>query len=580
MATSPLIWSADGQPRSAIFDDVYFSAEDGLAEARAVFLKGCGLPDAWAGRREFVVGELGFGSGLNILALLDLWTRTSDPAAHVHIFSIEAYPLTREEAARVLAAWPQLAPLAEALLAVWPGRARGFHRVDLPGLRATLDLAVMEAAPALENWNGKADAWFLDGFSPALNPDMWSPQVLAAVARASAPGARLGTFTVAGAVRRGLSAQGFEVAKVPGHGRKRERLEARLPGHRVARPGLRVAVIGGGIGGASAMRALKVVGQGAVHFEADTLGAGASGNRAALVTPRWDAGLGPLTSLFAQGHYRATCLYEGLPEAILGRGAVQTAQGPRDAGRFVTLAGSDLFEAGDLKVAGEPPCLNLASALAVEPAVILAAWTECPSQVRVMRLAHGRDGWSLFGEANKFLGVFDRVILATGADQLWPAPETLPVRGQASWTDQVQTDHAVVWGGYGIPTREGLLFGATYNRGDTGVEVRAEDHRRNLASLAVGQPQWAAAIDPETLGGRASIRATTTDYLPLAGPVAGVPDGIHVLGGFGSRGFSLAPLLAEHVVALALDLPSPLPRNLAALVAPQRFADRAARRGG
>src|SRR6185369_2270483 len=139
MTDAPALeWTDDGQPRSRRFGDVYFSAQDGLAETRAVFLDGCGLPDAWAGRRSFTVGELGFGTGLNIAALLDLWGRTRPTGARLHILSVEAYPVSADEAARALAHWPELAEIAGLLTSRWPGRARGRPRVDLPELGAVL----------------------------------------------------------------------------------------------------------------------------------------------------------------------------------------------------------------------------------------------------------------------------------------------------------------------------------------------------------------------------------------------------------------------------------------------------------
>src|SRR5262249_5188579 len=152
-------------------------------------------------------------------ALLDLWRRTRPTGGRLHIFSVEAYPVTAEDAARALAHWTELAPIAGLLTPRWPGRARGRHPVDPPGLDAVLDLAGLDVAEALEGWAGAADAWFLDGFSPALNPQMWTEAVLALVAARSAPGARAATFTVAGQVRRGLAAAGFTVAKRPGFGR-------------------------------------------------------------------------------------------------------------------------------------------------------------------------------------------------------------------------------------------------------------------------------------------------------------------------------------------------------------------------
>ncbi|HEX3728454.1 MAG TPA: hypothetical protein VHV47_01530, partial [Opitutaceae bacterium] len=129
-----LDWTEDGAPRSQRFDDIYFSRDGGLDEARAVFLTGCGLPDAWAGRRRFTVAETGFGTGLNVLALLDLWRKarpnsSQDGGGRLNIFSVEAYPMSRQEAARALSAWPELADLAGMLTARWPRRASGLHRV-------------------------------------------------------------------------------------------------------------------------------------------------------------------------------------------------------------------------------------------------------------------------------------------------------------------------------------------------------------------------------------------------------------------------------------------------------------------
>ncbi|MFY8140340.1 MAG: tRNA (5-methylaminomethyl-2-thiouridine)(34)-methyltransferase MnmD, partial [Caulobacter sp.] len=186
-----LVWDEDGLPRSGLYGDVYFSAEDGLAETRAVFLAGGGLPDAWRGRARFTVAELGFGSGLNIAALLDLWSRERPPGARLHVFSVEAHPMSRQDAARALGRWPELSAVVEPLLAGWPRQARGFHRIDLPGLDAVVDVAILEVAEALTAWSGRADLWFLDGFSPATNPAMWRQEVLDLVAARSAPGARV-----------------------------------------------------------------------------------------------------------------------------------------------------------------------------------------------------------------------------------------------------------------------------------------------------------------------------------------------------------------------------------------------------
>ncbi|MCR5878452.1 tRNA (5-methylaminomethyl-2-thiouridine)(34)-methyltransferase MnmD [Phenylobacterium sp. J367] len=589
----PLVWGDDGQPRSRLFGDVYFSTEDGLAEARAVFLDGCGLPDAWAGRRRFVVGELGFGTGLNTLALLDLWSRTRPPGARLHVFSLEGYPITAGEAARAHARWPELAEISALLRGRWPGRARGLHRVDLPELGAVLDLAVLDVAEALEGWDGRADAWFLDGFSPALNPQMWGEDVLRLVGARSAPGARAATFTVAGHVRRGLAAAGFAVEKRPGYGRKRERLEARLPGEPADSGPRRVAVVGGGIAGAAAARAVRALGGEAVLVEAHGLGAGGSGNPAALVTPRLDAGGGPPAKLFAQAFRRAIQLYGAeAADAVIAQGVLQLAPGERDALRFGKVAASGLFEPTALAMIpatetasrlGEPApdALDQPAALVVDPGRVLAAWAGDIVPADVAAIAPAGDGFSLRDAAGAEILRADAVILAAGlaSAAFGPCPPLTPVRGQASWATTRERVPAAAWGGYAVPTADGLLFGATHDRGETATEVRADDHARNRGTLAAALPALAARIADLPLEGRASVRATTADRLPLAGPADGGPPGLFLLTGFGSRGFSWAPLLAEHVAAQALGAPSPLPEPLADLVDPARFRRRAERRG-
>ena len=590
---SPITWTEDGEPRSRLFGDVYFSQADGLAESRAVFLDGCGLPDAWAGRQTFTVGELGFGTGLNILALLALWRRARDLGARLHIFSIEAHPLTAEEAGRALAAWPELDDLKDLLLACWPRQVRGFHRIDLPEVGAVIDLAIMDADQALAEWTGQADAWFLDGFAPSVNPGMWSPAVLAGVAARSAPGARAATFTVAGAVRRGLAEQGFAVDKRPGFGRKKERLEARLPGAVGADPPRpTVAIVGAGIAGASLAKAFLALGVRPVVIDAGT--AGASGNPAAMVMPRLDAGSGPIGALYAQAFARAADLYSGLQRAIIANGVVQIEAEPKDPGRFDRIAASDLFEArrvrrldgGLASAALDEPArlggLEFIDGLVVEPAVVLDAWLSGVEvrQASVAALLREPAGWRLINRDGASILRADIVCLAGGAHvaALHPAP-LQPVRGQVSLAVGVAPLAPAIWGGYAIPTRHGVLFGATHDRDDKGVDVREGDHSRNLALLAEGRPTLAAALKDMPLTGRAGVSAVTPDFLPLAG-AAEDAEGLFLLTGLGSRGFCAAPLLAEHVAALALGAPSPLPKSWQEIVDPHRFGLRLKRKLG
>lgn len=579
---NPLDWSEPGAPRSRRFGDVYYSLEDGLAESRAVFLAGCGLPDAWAGRARFTVAELGFGTGLNLVALLHLW-RESGATGRLHIFSVEGFPVAREDAARALSAWPEIADAARALLDRWPPVTPGFHRIDLPDWNATFDLAIGDAAWALDQWSGAADVWFLDGFSPALNPGMWSDAVLDGVAARSAPGARLGTFTVAGAVRRGLAARGFEVDKRPGHGRKRERLEAVMPGAAAGAAAGRVAIIGAGIAGASLARALGAQGVEALVI-ADG-GPAASGFPAALVTPRVDVGDAVLAGLFAQALERAGHLYVDIEGAIISRGVVRLEHGPRDADRFDKAAGQAVWAPGAMERLNadrvsarlsEPLArggLMMAGALTVRPPAILGEWLAGGNRIEGRAAALDRKGgiWRVLDGEGHVLAEAETVVLAAG----WGAAglgvaDLQPVRGQASWAAlEDPPAMGAAWGGYVAPTGDGVLFGATHDRDETDAVVRPDDDRRNLETLSGALPALAARIAEAEVYSGAAIRAVTRDRLPVAG---GLDEGLFVLGGLGSRGFAVAPLLAEHVASLITGAPSPLPVAGARRVDPRRAA--------
>jgi tRNA 5-methylaminomethyl-2-thiouridine biosynthesis bifunctional protein len=586
-----LSWTPDGAPTSGRFGDVYFSKEDGLAESRAVFLAGCGLPDAWRGRSRFTVAELGFGTGLNVAALIALWRREGPPDGRLHVFSIEGFPLKADEAGRALSAWPELGEETTALIAAWPAPTPGFHRLDLPtDWRVTLDVAVGPVELTLARWSGRADAWFLDGFAPAANPEMWSPEVLRRVAERSRPGARVATFTVAGAVRRGLAEAGFTVEKKPGHGRKRERLEAGFPGPLESGSGTpRVAVVGAGIAGQATVRALRALGARPVLIDAEAPGAGASGFPAALVTPRLDAGDLGLAALFAQSLERAAALYDAIPGAVTTQGVIQLEQASRDASRFDRIAAQDLWAPHAMRrlgpieasvMLGEPVDvggLHMAGARAVAPGVIREAWTQDVEvlKARVERIEADELGVRLLDAEGGPITEIDAVVVTAGWGTAALAPELglRPVRGQADWAEGVD-GHAAAWGGYVVPTGSGLLFGATHDRDRTDVDGDPEDTKRNLGTLAARLPDLAARAATAPLRSRAAVRATTADRLPLAGRLG---ERVWLIGGLGSRGFALAPLLAEHVAADVMDAPSPLPADLGARVSPGRLAERARR---
>ena len=213
-----LEWRGGAVPVSRQFDDPYYSLEDGLAETRHVFLAGNGLPARF--RPGFRIAELGFGTGLNCLAA---WAAWPGPGALAYT-GFEAFPLEADAMDRALAAFPELAPRAATLVAAWRGGARD---IRLPGLH--LEIVAGDARRTLPLWQGAADAWFLDGFAPSRNPELWEAPLLLEVARHTAPGGTAASYPAAGQVRRALAAAGFAVARRPGFGRKRHMTVACLP---------------------------------------------------------------------------------------------------------------------------------------------------------------------------------------------------------------------------------------------------------------------------------------------------------------------------------------------------------------
>lgn len=217
-----LEWREGDVPVSQQFDDPYYSLENGLDETRHVFLAGNDLPDRF--RHGFAIAELGFGTGLNALTTCQAWCAAGAPGT-LHFTSFEAFPMAAEDMARALAHFPELAELAAPLIAGWQAGARD---ITLPG-NMQLQVIEADARSALPHWQGRADAWYLDGFSPAKNPELWGADLMQAVHDHSAPGGTLATYTAAGFVRRGLAEAGFEVARVSGYGRKRHMTVARNP---------------------------------------------------------------------------------------------------------------------------------------------------------------------------------------------------------------------------------------------------------------------------------------------------------------------------------------------------------------
>lgn len=222
--SAQLTWREDRVPIATRFDDPYYSVDNGLDETRHVFLSGNRLPERF--RDGFRIAELGFGTGLNFLAARQMW-RESGTKGTLHFTSFEAFPMRAEDMSRALENWPELAELAAPLLRM---ASEGQAVLETGDVR--LEIILGDARETLPDWTGSADAWFLDGFSPAKNPELWGADLLAAVGRHTEPEGTLATYSAAGHVRLSLANAGFDVMKVAGFGRKRHMTVGTYQGHR------------------------------------------------------------------------------------------------------------------------------------------------------------------------------------------------------------------------------------------------------------------------------------------------------------------------------------------------------------
>jgi tRNA 5-methylaminomethyl-2-thiouridine biosynthesis bifunctional protein len=554
-----------------------------------------------------------------------LWRAHRPTGAVLHVHTIEAAPLSQAAAAAALSTFPEIAPLAAQLLRRWPVRAYGPQRLWFPEDGFCLTVWHGPVADVLPGWRGPVDAWFLDGFAPARNPEMWTPEVFAHLARCSSPGARVATYSVAGVVRRGLAAAGFEVSRVPGFAGKRERLVARLthpPPPRFSlypsgngSPDGPVAVVGAGIAGAATAAALIRRGRAVTVLDrAGGPAEGASGNPLGLIMPRLDRGDTAAAAFFRASYLAALDGYGPLGPAVFDPiGVEQRPTTPAEAAALADLAADPPLPAGLLRAHG--PGLFHAGAGVLRPGAAvraLLAGADLRTRIAVEGARWDPEGWWLDTGKGPPLGPFAAVVLAGGPGLVrWPQTAWLPwqaTAGQVDWgsvAPSARPGHAVAAGPYVAPFDGGVLFGATFDRLTDAGDVPAPSasaSARNRAALATLDQDLATRV--VATGARTAVRLAVPDRLPVAGLLPDVPEwrsrfaglaqgrpldhsrpapalaGLYVVGGLGARGLVTAPLLGELVAADITGEVPPISATLSEAVHPARFLARHLKRSG
>lgn len=569
--------NAAPQPFAPLFDDVYHASAGAHEQARHVFLHGNGLPTRWQGRDRFVILETGFGLGNNFFATWAAWRADAQRCERLIFISIEKHPLTRNDLAQVHAthAAPEMAALAGELIERWPTLTPNVHALHFDDSRVQLLLCLGDVADVLGAFDAEVDAFYLDGFAPAKNPEMWNEHVMQRLPRLAAPGATAATWSVARNVRDGLQAAHFEVQRTEGFADKRDMLTARYaPHHHAPRPAgaprtpqlpreqRHALIIGAGLAGCSAAWALAEQGWRATVLDRQSEPATqTSGNPAGLFHGILNADDGIHARLYraaaltlvqvlrpwlAQGRIHGSCdgllrleerLSDAEAHALLQKTGLPAsyvswldqAQARERSGLQVP-SGGWLFTEGGW----------------TQPAVLARTMLDTSGarfigHQEVHRLSHENGEWIAWSKHGERLAQAPVAVIANGAlarELLAPAghaplehaPIQLnPVRGQLCWLpDTDPRAHVpqlpVTGAAYAIHTDDGrIVLGATSQHNDPDPAVRPQEHLRiaeDAAQIGVFAPDALAQLTPEAFAGRVAWRPVTGDRLPIIGPVA------------------------------------------------------------
>jgi tRNA 5-methylaminomethyl-2-thiouridine biosynthesis bifunctional protein len=606
--TADLDWQlVDGidVPVSKQFGDVYFSKDNGLLETRHVFLNGNDLPTRLKNLNDFEyfsVGETGFGTGLNILALWQLWQQVRpNNQSHLHAISVEKFPLSKQDLIRALNAWPELSHLSTQLIEQYPLPIAGCHRLSFPEERFSIDLWLGDAHdifPIMEKSN-PVNAWFLDGFAPSCNPDMWEENVLNNIVRLSDFGTSFASFSVAGVLKRGLKAHGIQISRPRGFKHKREMLKAiwekstpdedstqseNAANTEHNKKQRQIAIIGAGIAGLSSAWAFAQRGHKVVIFDQSAPLAGGSGNPLALLNPKLcpieqsSDHLMTLAWQHALTHYKKFSAFRAIQVNQL---ALKNADDLLDLANQYPAQIIEKHQSENISPSTKYSALKLLEAGSVYPHKLRDQILAHPNiefvKAKISKISQAQlvEIWA----DDKICLEADHAVVCTARhsqELLENIPQLKPIRGQVSWVNNenapLDMQQAYSYGGYCMQLdHQQLVLGASFYPNRDDEDVLLEDHVHNYNLIHSVFPEYAEKLPSvENWQGRASVRAQSQDYFPLLGKVSDQKE-IYVFAGLGSKGFLFSPLCSEVLVAEILGEAFPISSSLRKKLNVRRF---------
>ncbi len=624
-----IVWR-DGVPVAHDYDDPCYSLAGGLEESRFVFLEGANTFELASSRDKFVIGETGFGTGLNFLATWQEW-RDRQLRGRLIFVSTEAHPMAISDMEKAHGAFPEIQDLAQELRSALPPSNSGFHTRSFDDGKVTLLLLIGDAESMFAQLVGSIDAWFLDGFAPAKNPQMWTDGLFQQIARLSKTGSTLATFTAAGFVRRGLTEVGFHMVKTPGFARKRERLVGEFdsatstgssPEHLwAARPksieGKKVGIIGGGIAGAALSHELKKRNYNPIVISAHQP-AGCSDIPAAIMAPRFVLENSAERAFFANAF--AFSAYEAFQKGAFSstEGVLYPAKSDQDKVRQKRIEKTYAWDKNWLEL--EEDGLHLPKGGTVDAAKWIAELIkDTPilkvGAAKIVRLANA---WQVLDEDGKEIADFDQIVVAAGAQS--PSilraskldytsgqhsfPEVRFVGGQIEIVESASLraidPRTLCYGNYVSASvmnsgKQVRSIGATFDKIDNLQKFSTSSDASRCTILADFNEQFDVNVrDEDHIKSWSGVRSTTPDHLPYVGPIPQWRDlarscapmaqdakkgpthssateaGLYLLTGLGSKGFQYGPVLANYLAALIAGDPLPLSADMIAKLHPGR----------
>lgn len=627
-----LTFDEQGSAYSNNFNDIYFQPGIGLDEKKHVFLKGNNLPQQWHDKKTFTIAETGFGVGLNFLSTLSLWNENKQNGQHLHYMSCELLPLNIQQLSQALSSFPEVKKYAKLLLNKYPVHLiYGTHRLHFSQYNTTLTLIFGDCLDAFQSLNANIDAWYLDGFAPSKNPDMWSEKLFKAIANLSHIGTTVATYTVAGKIRQGLTDVGFEITKVKGFGQKREMLTANLmTEHKstekqpwqqthTSKNHQSITVLGAGIAGISITQKLLEQGENVTLIDRQKQPClETSGNPQAMIMPSFDLNDSPEARFYLSAFLYAIKHYSQESYHPVGVHALAFTDKQKiwqqklltkfDLPKSLlhhTQQGILYPQAGWLDTQGHAKILNHSGS------------HHHYFQAEITNIEFKNNLWHLYNNDN-LIHTTHTLILANGISIKKLLPDydlpITPKHGQISYFQSTKINEVIASSphiqlnkGYITPSWNGVqTIGATFDHMDSDDWFKPPQNDQNhwqKNTVLWDETPYARLLDKDiSHQSRAGIRVTTPDHLPICGAVidqqqfkndyADIRHGkqwkqyppphainnLFIMTGLGSRGFTSAPILAEFLCNQILGQPHVLDKHMQKSIHPNRFLYRQLRR--